>query len=70
MYGKNVMGSYADKLSFEERWEVIHYIRSLQAKSKNLEYSETANTLSNVEQPGRGTASGPARAGHTVIVPQ
>ena len=70
MYGKNVMGSYADKLSFEERWQVIHYIRSLQAKSKNLEYSETANTLSNVEQPGSGTASGPVRPGHTVIVPQ
>jgi len=32
MYGKNVMGGYADKLSFEERWQVIHYIRSLQAK--------------------------------------
>ncbi len=30
MYGKNVMGGYADKLSYEERWQVIHYIRSLQ----------------------------------------
>ncbi|MEY4927175.1 MAG: hypothetical protein RI894_1611 [Bacteroidota bacterium] len=30
MRGKGVMGSYADKLSFEERWNVIHYIRSLQ----------------------------------------
>lgn len=38
MYGKNVMGGYADKLSFEERWQVIHYVRSLQAKSKNLPY--------------------------------
>lgn len=47
MYGKNVMGSYADKLSYEERWQVIHYIRSLQAKSKNLEYSEAANTFTN-----------------------
>jgi mono/diheme cytochrome c family protein len=28
MHGKNVMGSYADKLSYKERWEVIHYIRS------------------------------------------
>jgi mono/diheme cytochrome c family protein len=27
MYGKNMMGAYADKLSFEERWQVIHYIR-------------------------------------------
>ncbi len=32
MYGKNVMGGYSDKLSFEERWQVIHYIRALQAK--------------------------------------
>ncbi len=32
MYGKNVMGGYADKLSFEERWQVISYIRALQAK--------------------------------------
>ncbi len=32
MYGKNVMGGYADKLSYQERWEVIHYIRSLQQK--------------------------------------
>ncbi len=30
VYGKNVMGGYADKLSYEERWQVIHYIRSLQ----------------------------------------
>lgn len=45
MYGKNVMGGYSDKLSFEERWQVIHYIRALQAKEKGKEYSETANTL-------------------------
>jgi hypothetical protein len=32
MYGKNVMGGYADKLSYEERWHVINYIRSLQKK--------------------------------------
>lgn len=45
MYGKNVMGSYKDKLSYEERWQVIHYIRSLQAKEKKLKYTEEANTL-------------------------
>lgn len=38
MHGKGVMGSYKDKLSVEERWQVIHYIRSLQAKEKGLEY--------------------------------
>lgn len=45
MYGKNVMGGYADKLSYKERWEVIHYIRSLQAVEKKLAYSPTENTL-------------------------
>ena len=32
MYGKGVMGSYADKSSYEERWKMIRYIRSLQTK--------------------------------------
>ncbi len=45
MYGKNVMGGYADKLDFEERWHVIHYIRSLQAKEKKLVYNADANTF-------------------------
>ncbi len=45
MYGKNVMGGYAEKLSYEERWNVIHYIRSLQAKSKTKVYSEAENTF-------------------------
>ncbi|HLF64029.1 MAG TPA: cytochrome c [Saprospiraceae bacterium] len=51
MYGKNMMGSYADKLSFEERWKVIHYIRSLQAKTKELVYNENENTYTN-DVPG------------------
>jgi mono/diheme cytochrome c family protein len=45
MYGKNAMGSYADKLSYEERWQVIHYIRLLQANAKKLKYDETVNTF-------------------------
>jgi mono/diheme cytochrome c family protein len=45
MYGKNVMGGYADKLSYEERWDVIHYIRSCQAAEKKLEYNDRQNTL-------------------------
>jgi hypothetical protein len=51
VYGKNVMGGYTDKLSFEERWQVIHYIRSLQAKDKGLAYNENENTLNNVDVP-------------------
>lgn len=46
MYGKNVMNGYSNKLSYSERWEVIHFIRSLQAASKNLKYTETENTFS------------------------
>lgn len=44
MFGKNVMGSYADKLSYQERWDVMHHIRSLQAAATNSEYSAGANT--------------------------
>jgi mono/diheme cytochrome c family protein len=51
MHGKNVMGAYADKLSYEERWQVIHYIRALQAKDRKLTYSEAENTLNNIEVP-------------------
>ncbi len=45
MYGKNVMGAYKDKLSYEERWQVIHWIRHLQAEEKGLQYDENGNTL-------------------------
>jgi len=51
MYGKNLMGGYSDKLSYEERWQVIQYIRSLQAASKSLEYSEESNTLNSTDTP-------------------
>ncbi|TAK45531.1 MAG: cytochrome c [Saprospiraceae bacterium] len=45
MYGRNAMGSHADKLSFQERWQVIHYIRSLQAVAKKVKYNEEVNEL-------------------------
>ncbi len=51
MYGKNMMGSYADKISYEERWSVIHYIRSLQAKELKLTYNQEENTLNAIDQP-------------------
>ena len=51
MHGRNMMGSYADKLSYKERWEVIHYIRSLEAASKKLEYSPALNTLNHEATP-------------------
>ena len=51
MYGYNAMGAYADKMNYEERWQVIHYIRSLQAKEKKLAYDENENTIA----PAAGT---------------
>lgn len=52
IYGKNVMGGYADKISYEERWNVIHYIRSLQAKETGTEYNHLRNTLNDTAVPG------------------
>lgn len=45
MYGKNVMQQHRDKLSYEERWQVIHYIRSMQAGTKSLKYDDSENTF-------------------------
>jgi hypothetical protein len=39
------MGGYSDKVSYEERWQVIHYIRSLQAKEAGATYNEEENTF-------------------------
>ncbi len=45
MYGKNVMGAYKDKVSYEERYQVIHYIRALQAKWAKKQYDQDGNNL-------------------------
>ncbi len=51
MRGRNLMGAYTDKLNTEERWQVIHYIRSLQAKEKSLVYNQMENTLNTIDRP-------------------
>jgi mono/diheme cytochrome c family protein len=51
MHGKNVMGGYSDKISYEERWQVIHYIRSLQAAEATKEYNEKVNTFNTTATP-------------------
>jgi len=44
MKGRNLMGAFNDKLSYEERWQVIHYIRSIQAKKRGVKYTEAFYT--------------------------
>ncbi|MEM9886565.1 MAG: cytochrome c, partial [Bacteroidota bacterium] len=53
MYGKNAMGAYKGKMSYEERWQVLHYIRALQAKEYEAEYNEVENTLNDYGIPYR-----------------
>lgn len=64
MHGYNVMGAYDDKISYEERWQVIHYIRLLQARETEKEYSPMANTLNAAfGTPGK-EFEGMAKAAH------
>jgi len=35
-YGKNMMGSHASQINFEERWQVIHYVQKLRADGLGL----------------------------------
>ena len=53
-YGKNDMGSYASQLTKDERWKVVAYVKSLQAKKVEKEYGSYEAALQYV----RGTAVG------------
>ena len=66
MHGKNVMGGYSDKISYEERWNVIHYIRSLQAKELKLTYSQLENTLNTVDKPAGANYMVASEEAHSV----
>jgi mono/diheme cytochrome c family protein len=70
MYGKNMMGPYADRLSYEERWQVIHYIRSLQAKQLKLVYNENENTYTSDVPGGPMLAKLHMPASHPVLGPE
>lgn len=39
VYGKNMMGSYASQLDPKQRWQVIAYIKSMQAKKTKSEFT-------------------------------
>ncbi|MCF8237669.1 MAG: cytochrome c [Saprospiraceae bacterium] len=56
MYGRNMMGGYSDKLSYQERWDVIHYIRSLQAKTKGMTYGPSADMSTDSASPVEASA--------------
>ncbi|MBU3011246.1 cytochrome c [Polaribacter vadi] len=32
MYGKNLMGSHSSQLTYNERWQIIHYVENLRAE--------------------------------------
>jgi mono/diheme cytochrome c family protein len=34
MYGKNLMGSHASQLTYEERWQVVQYVEKLRSELK------------------------------------
>lgn len=69
MYGKNVMGNYADKLSFEERWQVIHYIRACQAGEKKLDYNEKWNRFRPLAAISDSMYQAMASAKKPIVVP-
>jgi mono/diheme cytochrome c family protein len=42
-YGRNLMGSYAEKLSYKQRWQVILYIQKLVKVGQFAEKTDTAS---------------------------
>lgn len=58
-YGKNLMGSYASQLSKEERWNVVAYIKKMQAEKIAKDYNISLNQA---YQVALGKAPMPAEA--------
>jgi mono/diheme cytochrome c family protein len=44
-YGKNLMGSHASQLSQLERWQIIEYVKVLQAGGKMPEFDAAGNVM-------------------------
>ena len=48
-YGRNLMGSYASHLSYQERWEVILYIQKMTKVGPYAESSDTATASASAD---------------------
>lgn len=49
-YGKNLMGSYASQLTRDQRWAIIHYIKSKQAKAAPAAAPAKADSTASVKK--------------------
>jgi mono/diheme cytochrome c family protein len=49
-YGKNLMGSYASQLTRDQRWAIIHYIKSKQAKTAPATAPAKADSIASVKK--------------------
>jgi len=57
-YGKNNMGSYASQLDRKQRWQLVHYIRTLQPKPEANAAAATATTETVVKSDSSSTKKG------------
>jgi mono/diheme cytochrome c family protein len=68
MFGKNMMGSYASQLDPKERWQVIAYIKSVQAENGgaafNMISEEPTNVVEATEEAGEQTTEEAPKMAH------
>ena len=56
-YGKNMMGGYGFQLSVKERWQVIHYIKSLAGMKGEGTVLASADTTAKTKKKIKSTGS-------------
>lgn len=61
VYGKNAMGSYTSQVQYEERWKIVHYVKTLQGRSAT---PDSVTTDSVIVAPEAPAAPAPKRNGH------
>ncbi|MEX1189216.1 MAG: cytochrome c, partial [Bacteroidia bacterium] len=46
-YGKNMMGSHASQINYDERWQVIRYVQKLRAEGLGISTAPAADSTNN-----------------------
>lgn len=64
MYGQGVMGSYTSQVQYEDRWKIVHFVRTLQGNPVVSEGEVTPDGAGEVTPEVSNESNAPADGGH------
>jgi mono/diheme cytochrome c family protein len=64
MYGQGVMGSYTSQVQYEDRWKIVHYVKTLQGTAATPDSVGTDSVVVAPAAPAAPAAKGSIGNGH------